>query len=382
MIFNDLKKSHHIQFRDHWCQWKIVTFRYSYTPNGDISGIILSDISAPAAYVDDENQRFVGISIWRSLYIYDPVSYTRTHFEPDLSFDTYGPTKSPTNQPSIAPTATTSSPTKTPSTAPSAVPTESPTNTPSSFPTQSPTQEGGTGTGTDDVTATDKTLDLFTSIDSPVIIAIIVVLILCVICIIIYAKVRDRGLKDRIKTLENKSVETANASEPGNTNDLNPLNRVHHFKTDTNDLFMNVDLRRDGLPKPNSTVISSQQQSHDQAETNQEAWEGNALPMQPQVMMDGNETAQGNISSDDSNDVETQNISKKVKVEKDPNDKMYNDEYTRLSIRDAKLLKGVRNNEAYLSDQDFKSVFKMDKDTFYQLPLWKQGNLKKREGFF
>ena len=222
-------------------------------------------------------------------------------------------------------------------------------------------------------------------------ISIIVVLVLCVIGIIIYAKVRNKGLKDKIKTLENKTLETPTTPEPGDTDDLNPLNRipVADFRTDTNDVFMNVDLQRDGLPNPNTTESSTQQQqqkqqqqnSPGQAGTNPETWEGRPLPMQPQVLMDGNETTQGNISSDDSNG-ETPNIPDNVNVAKDPNEKMHYQEYTPLSISDAKLLKGVNNKEAYLSDEDFKSVFKMDKDAFYALPVWKQRNLKKKEGFF
>ena len=137
----------HIQFRTTLScgVWYIDTFRYSYDQNGDISGIILGDIHAPDAYVDDENQRFVGIG-WgyeKKVYTYNPVSYTSSYFEPDLSFVTNEPSKSPTNQPSISPTAITISPTNTPSTPPTKTPTELPSITPSAFPTQSPTQEDG-----------------------------------------------------------------------------------------------------------------------------------------------------------------------------------------------------------------------------------------------
>ena len=122
--------------------------RYSHTGNGDISGIILSELSAPDAYVDDENKRFIGI-FWgwsQTVYIYHAEFYTTTKLWPDLSYTTSAPTRSPTNQPSNALTAITGSLLGTPSIAPTKLPsraqTKLPTLTPSSFPTQSPIQEG------------------------------------------------------------------------------------------------------------------------------------------------------------------------------------------------------------------------------------------------
>jgi len=52
-----------------------------------------------------------------------------------------------------------------------------------------------------------------------------------------------------------------------------------------------------------------------------------------------------------------------------------------LSIEDAKNSKGT-NKEKLLNDDDFMSVFGVDKDAFYKMPGWKQKNLKKSKGFF
>ena len=38
--------------------------------------------------------------------------------------------------------------------------------------------------------------------------------------------------------------------------------------------------------------------------------------------------------------------------------------------------------ELYLSDDEFRQVFEMDKKTFYAMRLWKQRELKKRVGLF
>ena len=38
--------------------------------------------------------------------------------------------------------------------------------------------------------------------------------------------------------------------------------------------------------------------------------------------------------------------------------------------------------QRYLSDGDFHMAFKMDRDTFYLLPAWKQINLKKQANLF
>ena len=38
--------------------------------------------------------------------------------------------------------------------------------------------------------------------------------------------------------------------------------------------------------------------------------------------------------------------------------------------------------EMYLSEEEFKATFKMDKDAFYGLKQWKQRQLKKQAGIF
>jgi len=403
------------------------TFRYSYNVDGQISGIILSDLSAPDAYVDDENQRFIGIYWGYSsrVYVYDAVTYATTTWSPDLSYVTSDPTKNPSNAPTKVPTLITGSPTTTPSSSPSKSPTKSPskppTKTPSISPTQSPIQQqeanpdtntsgntdgdgdgSGTGTAGAGITTNEQSNGI-TSFDSPLIIGIIVVLVLCVIGVIIYAKLRDNRLKDRIITLENQSIVAMQASptethetdaEPGFTDAMNPLNRNFSGRTDTNEVFMDVNLRGnagDGRPPlPSAAVVNqplpARPKSHDP-----EYYEGAALPMQPHVAglpMDGGHTKgmTGNFSSDeDDHDMDnTPNIPQEPKdkdVDQPVIDEMYNSEYTKLSIRDAKMLQ-VPDKEAYLSDEDFKSVFKMNKSTFYKLPVWKQRNLKKTEGFF
>lgn len=38
--------------------------------------------------------------------------------------------------------------------------------------------------------------------------------------------------------------------------------------------------------------------------------------------------------------------------------------------------------QAYLSDEDFQTIFGMTKDAFYQLPKWKQDMQKKKADLF
>lgn len=38
--------------------------------------------------------------------------------------------------------------------------------------------------------------------------------------------------------------------------------------------------------------------------------------------------------------------------------------------------------QAYLSDEEFKTVFGMEKEAFYKLPRWKQDMLKKKFELF
>ena len=52
-----------------------------------------------------------------------------------------------------------------------------------------------------------------------------------------------------------------------------------------------------------------------------------------------------------------------------------------LSIEEARALRGP-NRELRLTDEDFHSVFGMDRDSFYALAGWKQKNLKKATGFW
>ena len=52
-----------------------------------------------------------------------------------------------------------------------------------------------------------------------------------------------------------------------------------------------------------------------------------------------------------------------------------------LSIDEAKALKSA-DKETYLNDDDFQSVFGMEKQSFYGLAKWRQKALKKTAGFF
>ena len=52
-----------------------------------------------------------------------------------------------------------------------------------------------------------------------------------------------------------------------------------------------------------------------------------------------------------------------------------------LSIEEAKKHKGA-DKEKYLNDEDFESVFGVNREAFYKLAGWKQKNLKKSKGFF
>ncbi|MCO5603479.1 hypothetical protein L7F22_057629 [Adiantum nelumboides] len=52
--------------------------------------------------------------------------------------------------------------------------------------------------------------------------------------------------------------------------------------------------------------------------------------------------------------------------------------YERLKVSSFNPISGIDNSrrEAYLSNQDFQDTFRMDKDTFYKLPKWKQDKYK------
>ena len=38
--------------------------------------------------------------------------------------------------------------------------------------------------------------------------------------------------------------------------------------------------------------------------------------------------------------------------------------------------------QTYLSDEDFQSIFKVDRENFYKQPVWKQRDMKKRVNLF
>ncbi|PPD94035.1 hypothetical protein GOBAR_DD08947 [Gossypium barbadense] len=42
----------------------------------------------------------------------------------------------------------------------------------------------------------------------------------------------------------------------------------------------------------------------------------------------------------------------------------------------------LKRREAYLSDNEFQTVFGMEKEAFYKLPKWKQDLKKKKVGLF
>ena len=71
----------------------------------------------------------------------------------------------------------------------------------------------------------------------------------------------------------------------------------------------------------------------------------------------------------------------------DVEDELLKYERTRFSLEILKqrpLPEGVdpARLETYLSDDDFKKVFKMDKEHFSKLPAWKQTKSKKEVGLF
>ncbi|KAL0714658.1 hypothetical protein Bca4012_021637 [Brassica carinata] len=58
--------------------------------------------------------------------------------------------------------------------------------------------------------------------------------------------------------------------------------------------------------------------------------------------------------------------------------------YQQLQAKSEKPVKGIdfKRREAYLSEEEFKSVFGMEKEAFYKLPRWKQDLLKKKFNLF
>ncbi|XP_070569856.1 supervillin-like isoform X3 [Ptychodera flava] len=58
--------------------------------------------------------------------------------------------------------------------------------------------------------------------------------------------------------------------------------------------------------------------------------------------------------------------------------------YTLEELKERPLPEGVDPSklEAYLSDEEFETILNMSKEEFYQLPSWKQNNLKKDVGLF
>jgi phage protein D len=58
--------------------------------------------------------------------------------------------------------------------------------------------------------------------------------------------------------------------------------------------------------------------------------------------------------------------------------------YERLQAKSEKPVTGIdfKRREAYLSEVEFKTVFGMEKESFYKLPGWKQDLLKKKFNLF
>ncbi|CAH2063838.1 unnamed protein product [Thlaspi arvense] len=58
--------------------------------------------------------------------------------------------------------------------------------------------------------------------------------------------------------------------------------------------------------------------------------------------------------------------------------------YEQLQAKSEKPVKGIdfKRREAYLSEEEFKTVFGMEKEAFYKLPRWKQDMLKKKFDLF
>ncbi|KAF3496062.1 hypothetical protein DY000_02056502 [Brassica cretica] len=58
--------------------------------------------------------------------------------------------------------------------------------------------------------------------------------------------------------------------------------------------------------------------------------------------------------------------------------------YQQLQAKSEKPVKGIdfKRREAYLSEEEFKTVFGMEKEAFYKLPRWKQDLLKKKFNLF
>ncbi|XP_061363942.1 villin-3-like [Gastrolobium bilobum] len=68
----------------------------------------------------------------------------------------------------------------------------------------------------------------------------------------------------------------------------------------------------------------------------------------------------------------------------DGNDSQRTFSYDQLKTKSGKNVSGIdpKRREAYLSDEEFKTVFGMAKEAFYKLPRWKQDMLKKKFELF
>ena len=83
----------------------------------------------------------------------------------------------------------------------------------------------------------------------------------------------------------------------------------------------------------------------------------------------------------------TQGMIRVVPKRVDVEDELLKYERTRFSLAVLKqrpLPEGVdpARLETYLSDEEFKNVFKVDKEQFSKLPGWKQAKTKKEVGLF
>ncbi|XP_062002251.1 villin-3 isoform X2 [Rosa rugosa] len=152
------------------------------------------------------------------------------------------------------------------------------------------------------------------------------------------------------------------------------------------------------LPKPSSTSQGSQRAAAVAALSNVLTAEKTKLtpdasPVQsPQVQSPPAETSADTDGSQEVPEVkETDAVSpssvSEPKQEQDENGSESSQStfsYDQLRVKSDNPVTGIdfKRREAYLSDEDFQTIFGMTKDAFYQLPKWKQDMQKKKADLF
>lgn len=135
---------------------------------------------------------------------------------------------------------------------------------------------------------------------------------------------------------------------------------------------MSVDLQNTNL---NSTNKPGAKVKTENISVNVPAYQSHANGGQPQ--------SNGNHASTNGTQAPSQNLPK-VEVLTQSNGNQFFDKSLLLHKNAEELPEGVdpSKKEFYLSDGDFANIFGMPKTQFYQLPKWKQQNIKKQNGLF